>query len=408
MTFKWYQKALHFCMIASPVVAILLLIGLVYFGYVFSYLFPLLNAGTSKIVEYPFSSTSSEETAPSKGLWLLITVSFFTGMMLINFARAVFMDPGYFPSPVDLENNIVYRQAKIDSKTIDEVNVFKREAPLVESKKHTQLFNKFQFLTHFSETISNGPLFSKEGEHFSNNITHFMKDSNDRTEKEERLTGSLSIKFTDADTIEIRSSKKTKEEDIYNNFEYVDLTKTLLCGTCLRYKVERSHHCRLCGKCVLKMDHHCPWLANCIGFRNYKYFLLIHFHGIISSLIVAFTYWEVIVNAQVNNETSLFMCWISLFIYLCNFGLLGFLSWLILVNWRLAFANLTVIENSDRERFPSTKALNIYDLGCYRNFCSVFGDNPLVWFLPFGANTKGEGIVYDNIYKVRSLEKGSY
>ena len=53
------------------------------------------------------------------------------------------------------------------------------------------------------------------------------------------------------------------------------------CRYCLLIKVklfyiiqpERTHHCRLCKKCVRVYDHHCFILNNCIGVSNFKFFI---------------------------------------------------------------------------------------------------------------------------------------
>ena len=51
-----------------------------------------------------------------------------------------------------------------------------------------------------------------------------------------------------------------------------DSQRSSYCHECQCVKPPLFHHCKVCNTCIRRMDHHCPWVGNCVGERNRKYF----------------------------------------------------------------------------------------------------------------------------------------
>lgn len=88
--------------------------------------------------------------------------------------------------------------------------------------------------------------------------------------------------------------------------EDVDTKRWTICPKCQTYRPPRAHHCSICKRCIRKMDHHCPWINNCVGERNRKYFLqFLLYVGIVSFYTIGWILFELMRNQHPQHTKAL-------------------------------------------------------------------------------------------------------
>jgi len=164
------------------------------------------------------------------------------------------------------------------------------------------------------------------------------------------------------------------------------------CDICQVYKPLRTHHCSKCQQCILQYDHHCPWINNCVGFRNKKFFML--FVGY-ASLDVAFVCTtsarEVLVF---HSERSLRLMSIGASINFSLMWALSVLTGLSLLTFCAVHCKLLLENRTTVEAFLVDQAANPYDMGMVANLQQACGRNPFLWWLPIGPRHKEEDGTY--------------
>eukprot|EP00747_Dinoflagellata_sp_TGD_P163957 gnl/TRDRNA2_/TRDRNA2_183232_c0_seq1.p1 gnl/TRDRNA2_/TRDRNA2_183232_c0~~gnl/TRDRNA2_/TRDRNA2_183232_c0_seq1.p1 ORF type:complete len:386 (-),score=46.36 gnl/TRDRNA2_/TRDRNA2_183232_c0_seq1:88-1245(-) len=169
------------------------------------------------------------------------------------------------------------------------------------------------------------------------------------------------------------------------------------CKWCQKYKPDRTHHCRVCRSCILKMDHHCPWIANCVGFHNHKYFFLVVSYAVLNCLFIIVTMSETL-YLSIMEETSFYTRFAIVF-GLTLSSMMGLLMacFLFFHIWMMMRATTTIEFCEKRLSHPGGHdrgtSKSIYDQGVYKNIQAVLGENPLIWMIP-GAMPPGDGLSF--------------
>ncbi|KAL4630239.1 hypothetical protein GN956_G16094 [Arapaima gigas] len=158
------------------------------------------------------------------------------------------------------------------------------------------------------------------------------------------------------------------------------------CPKCCSIKPERAHHCSICKRCIRKMDHHCPWVNNCVGEKNQRFFVLFTMYiALISTHALALSGFQFFTCIKVQwNECSDFSppVAVMLVVFLCLEGLLFLTFTAVMFGTQIhSICNdETEIERLKNEKPRWERRMR------WEGMKTVFGGQPsLLWINPFAG-----------------------
>lgn len=162
------------------------------------------------------------------------------------------------------------------------------------------------------------------------------------------------------------------------------------CHKCSMFKPDRCHHSSNTNRCVLKMDHYCPWVANDVGFFNYKFFVLTLLYSGVVLIFACITLGATVRNVIDDSNVPFEQVFFTFLGTALSFFLLAIVLPFCVFHFWLVTINCTTIEFCEKRR---TGREHPYDVGLLENLKQALGDQPLMWLIPVGGPS-GNGVEF--------------
>ena len=154
------------------------------------------------------------------------------------------------------------------------------------------------------------------------------------------------------------------------------------------------------------MDHHCVFINKCIGFYNYKFFLLFLIWASITCCLEAKLIFDTILSESVYFTIRMYelgtldifeACFQVSLIFFVSLCLSFALFFFFIMHLYLAAMNTTTLEFCEKRRTPGY--VNHYYISVFQNLMQVFGHwkECVIWplpLLPSSSKQKNAGIVF--------------
>lgn len=202
----------------------------------------------------------------SKFIMLVAVIS-----IVFNYTNACFRDPGKIPV-----SWLIEKKAEMDRK--ERIKKLQIKIKNLQNKSKSQnspdLMKIMEIIDSFSSISMKHAMINENENENGKDFTFIPQDDNCIEQIERYFTQNPELLAIPEEGEEISQAHEHKTE-LGKKF-------SKFCNTCKQWKPERAHHCHVCKKCHLRMDHHCPWINNCVGYHNCRYFYLFMFYSLLT------------------------------------------------------------------------------------------------------------------------------